>query len=152
MVGFLGALGRRAHTLDLVSWPYNAQEAGRAGSQGPLMPVPSGSPCQASEGQLKKLDSVLGHSWALFLSQGGMCDSPSREWGPLARQRRKQSRHCAGESSPRGSRLQPAPCGGGALHKLSTRKGQAEGRHGNGQSKPGANGPCSCCKTQTEKA
>lgn len=69
-------------TLDPLSWPHNAQEAGRAGSQGPLIPVPSESPCQTSEGWLKKLDSVLGHSWALFLSQGGMCDSPSREWGP----------------------------------------------------------------------
>lgn len=103
------------------------------------MPVPSGSPCQASKGRLKKLDSVLGHSWALFLSQGGMCDSPSSEWEPLTRQRRKQSHHCAQEGSPRGSRLQPAPRGG-ALHKPPTRKGQAEGRQGNGQS-TGSPGP-----------
>lgn len=79
--------GSRVHpcTLYSVSQPHNAQVASGAGSQGPLMPVPSGSPCQASEGQLKKLDSVLGHSQALFLSQGGMRDSPCSEWRPLVR-------------------------------------------------------------------
>lgn len=99
--GFLGT--RQARTLDPVSWSHNAQEADGAGSQGPLMPVPCGSPCQASEGQLKRPDSVLEHSRALFLSQGGMCDSPAREWRPLVRWRSKQSFHCAREGSPRGS-------------------------------------------------
>lgn len=63
-------------------------------------------PLPGLEGRLKKLDSVLGHSWALFLCQGGMCDSPCSEWGLLARRRRKQSHHCA----PRGIPTQlPAP-------------------------------------------
>lgn len=86
-----GAPGRQACTLQPVSQPHNAQGAGGAGSQGPLMPVPSGSPCQASESWQKKLDSVLGHSRALFLSQGGMRDSPRSEWGPLARWRRNRA-------------------------------------------------------------
>lgn len=136
--------------MDPVSQPHNAQEVGGAGSQGPLMPVPSGSPCQASKGRLKKLDSVLGHSWALFLSQGGMCDSPSSEWEPLTRQRRKQSHHCAQEGSPRGSRLQPAPRGG-ALHKPPTRKSQVEGRQGSGQSTAQPSQPRSYCQTWFRK-
>lgn len=100
-----GGPGGHACTLHPVSQPHNAQGAGGAGRQGPLMPVPSGSPCQASQGRQKKPDSVLRHSWALFLSQGGMRDSPCREWGPLARRRRKQSRPCAQEGSPHGSQL-----------------------------------------------
>lgn len=40
--------GVHACTLYPVSRPHNAQAAGGAGSQGPLMPVPSGSPCRAS--------------------------------------------------------------------------------------------------------
>lgn len=96
------------------------------------MPVPSGSPCQGSEGQLKKLDSVLGHSQALFLSQGGMRDSPCSEWRPLVRWRRKQSGHCVQEGSPHGSGLQPA-LHGGALYKPPTRKGQSKGEQGNGR-------------------
>lgn len=140
----------QACTLDPLSQPHNAQEVGGAGSQGPLMPVPSGSPCQTSKGRLKKLDSVLGHSWALFLSQGGMCDSPCSEWGPLARQMRKQSHHCAQEGSPRGSRLQPAPRGG-ALHKPPARKGHAEGRQGNGQSTAQYLQPSPYFQTQARK-
>ena len=72
-----------------VSLPHNAQGPGGAGGQGPLMPVPSGSPCQASEARLKKLDSVLGHRQALFLSQGGKRDSPCSERGPPAKWGRK---------------------------------------------------------------
>ena len=81
--------GRAGTHTASVSPPHNAQGAGGAGGQGPLMPVPSGSPCQASEAWLKKLDSVLGHSQALFLSQGGKRDSPCRERGPPARWGRK---------------------------------------------------------------
>lgn len=125
-------------TLHPVSWPHNAQGAGGAGSQGPLMPVPSGSPCQASEGPQKKLDSVLGHSRALFLSQGGMCDSPCSEWGPPVRRRRKQSHHCAPRGLP--TRL-PAPTSPSwrGLAQPPARRGQAGGRRGTGR--PGAAWP-----------
>lgn len=81
-VGGAGWGSVHACTLYPVSRPHNAQGASGAGSQGPLMPVPSGRPCQVLEGQLKKPDSVLGHSQALFLSQGGKRDSPPVNGGP----------------------------------------------------------------------
>lgn len=118
---FLGT--RQACTLDPVSWMHNAQEAAGAGGQGPLMPVPSGSPCQASQGQLKRLDSVLGHSQALFLSQGWECVTLLPvHGGPWRGEGANRAFTVSGEGSPRGSRLQPAPRGG-ALHKPPTRKG-----------------------------
>lgn len=96
-----------ACTLYPVSQPHNAQGASRAGSQGPLMPVPSGRPCQVLEGQLKKPDSVLGHSQALFLSQGGKRDSPPVNGGPW--RERGENRAL---TVPRGLPTQlPAPTG-----------------------------------------
>lgn len=100
-----GRWGPRMHTVPSV--PATQCTSGQQGRQpGPSHASTIWEPLPGLKGQLKKLDPVPGHSQALFLSQGGMRDSPCSEWRPLVRWgRREQSSHCTPEGSPHGSRL-----------------------------------------------
>lgn len=98
--------GSQEQARTLHQCPYTMHKgAGGAGGRGPLVPVPSWEPLPGLGGLAEELDSVLGHSQALFLSQGENVTLLAGNGGPGGVGEENRASLCPREGSP----LPPAP-------------------------------------------